>query len=289
LADLWHASNLWCMGRIKLSGAVTVPVRALLTIFSVCLATASLAQSDNSQIRLRTEIFGLGGFHVATNRLTMETGPGRYAITLDVRSLGVASVIADVATHSEVSGAVISDALHPAAYRGEVHRNGTDIANWVNYAPDGSVTGGSSSREGSIRPLPLGPIQNTIDQLTAFYAMERKLARFDSCGLDLTVFDGRHLYKLHFSDGGPAVLQSSGKNGFSGATHICRFEREAIAGFTDNDGAAEGISNGKLWYARLLGGQMVFPVRMELSSEFGSLTGLLAELRAPGKVLSFGD
>jgi hypothetical protein len=244
LADLWHASNLWCMGRIKLSGAVTVPVRALLTIFSVCLATASLAQSDNSQIRLRTEIFGLGGFHVATNRLTIETGPGRYAITLDVRSLGVASVIADVATHSEVSGTVISDALHPAAYRGEVHRNGTDIANWVNYAPDGSVTGGSSSREGSLRPLPLGPIQGTIDQLTAFYAMERKLARLNSCRLDLTVFDGRHLYKLHFSDGGPAVLQSSGKNGFSGAAHICRFEREAIAGLPIMTGQPKAYPTG---------------------------------------------
>jgi hypothetical protein len=105
----------------------------------------------------------------------------------------------------------------------------------------------------------------------------------------MTVFDGRHLYKLHFRDGGPAVLQSSGTNGFSGAARICRFEREAVAGFTDDDGAAEGISHGKLWYARLLGGQMVFPVRMELSSEFGSMIGLPAELRAPGEVLRFGD
>jgi hypothetical protein len=34
---------------------------------------------------------------------------------------------------------------------------------------------------------------------------------------------------------------------------------------------------------------MVFPVRMELSSEFGSLIGLPAELRAPGEVLRFGN
>ena len=275
------------MTKTKPFGTIAVAVRALLTVCSVCLANPSPAQSDNSQIRLRTEIFGLGGLHVATNRLAMEIGSGRYAITLDVRSLGVASVVADVATHSEVSGTVISDVLHPAAYRGEVHRNGTDIANWVNYAADGSATGGSSAREASTRPIPVDLIQNTIDQLTAFYAMERQLARFESCRSDRTVFDGRHLYKLHFSDGGAAVLQS-GQSGFSGATRICRFEREAMAGF-DDDGAAEGISHGKLWYARLLGGRLVFPVRMELSSEFGALVGLPAELRAPGEVLRFGE
>jgi hypothetical protein len=267
-----------------------VIAQTLLAAILLCPTAVPLAHAQKpQQVELRTEIFGLAGIHIATNRTRIETDAGRYAITADVNSLGIARVIADVTTHSAVSGALRSDELRPAAYRGEVHRNGTDIYNWVNYAPDGSAMGASSLPEPSLRPIPPGPIQGTIDQLTAFYVMERKLARLGSCLLDLTVFDGRFLYRLHFSDAGSAVLTPSGADGFAGATQICRFEREAIAGFSDNDGRSEGIFEGRLWCARLLGNEMAIPVRMEFATEFGSVTGGLAELHAPATDLHFGE
>jgi hypothetical protein len=270
---------------------MTVIAKALLVTILLCPAEASRAQADQPKtVELRTEIFGLGGLHVATNRTRMiETGTGRYAITAEVKSLGIASVIVDIATHSEVSGGLISDELRPEVYRGEVHRNGIDIYNWVNYAPDGSAMGASSLSERTPRPVPPGPVAGTIDQLTAFYQMERIFAHKGSCALQVTVFDGLRLYKLHFSDAGSTVLKPSDGNGFAGQAQICRFEREAIAGFSDIDGRSEGIFEGKLWCARLLGNDMAVPVRMEFGTEFGSVTGELAELHAPAADLRFGE
>jgi Protein of unknown function (DUF3108) len=266
-----------------------VIAQVVLAAILLCPTGVSMAQVKAERIELRTEIFGLGGIHVATNRTRIETSTERYTITADVQSLGIARVIADVTTHSGVSGVLRADELHPEAYRGEIHRNGTDIYNWVVYAADGSATGASSLSAHSPRPVPPGPIAGTIDQLTAFYQMERMFAHRGSCALRVTVFDGLRLYKLHFSDAGSTVLKPSGGAAFAGPAQVCRFEREAIAGFSDIDGRSEGIFEGKLWCARLLGNEMAVPVRMEFGTEFGSVTGELAELHAPATDLRFGE
>ncbi len=277
------------MDAIAKRGARAI-AQVLLATILLCPTGVSRAEAGKAeQIELRTEIFALGGIHVATNRTRIAAGAGRYAITADVKSLGIAGVIVDLGTHSEVFGALISDALRPEAYRGEVHRNGADIYNWVNYSRDGSATGASSLSERSPRPIPPGPIAGTIDQLTAFYQMERIFAHKGSCVAEVTVFDGLRLYKLHFSDAGSALLKPSGGDAFAGPTQICRFQREAIAGFGDEDGRSEGIFEGKLWCARLLGDEMAVPVRMEFGTEFGSVTGELAELHAPATDLRFGE
>ena len=269
----------------------------LTAVFSYsCLAAilllpvgAPMAQADRGQhVELRTEIFGAVGIHIATNRTRIDSDVGKYRFTADVTSRGVAALIADIMTHSEVSGILASGEPRPWAYRGEVRRGGGKTYNWVDYRPDGSAVGGSSSSEPTPRPIPPGPMAGTVDQLTAFYVMERKLARLGSCLMDLTVFDGRRLYRLHFSDAGSETLNPSG-GGFSGATWICRFEREAIDGFRDISGRNEGISEGKLWYARPIGDELVVPVRMELTTEFGQATGELAELRGPGADLHFAE
>jgi hypothetical protein len=65
--------------------------------------------------------------------------------------------------------------------------------------------------------------------------------------------------------------------------------RQAIAGFLDASGRSEGAYEGKLWYARLLPGDFMVPVQMEFSTEFGKITGHLAELRSRGIHLHFTE
>jgi hypothetical protein len=40
--------------------------------------------------------------------------------------------------------------------------------------------------------------------------------------------------------------------------------------------------HGKIWYANLVGGDRMMPVRMEFDTEFGVVRGYLAELRGRG-------
>ena len=58
--------------------------------------------------------------------------------------------------------------------------------------------------------------------------------------------------------------------------------RRRIAGFPLDRGGNRPSDQGKLWFAHLLPGDLMIPVRMEFDSEFGTFTADLAELRGRG-------
>jgi hypothetical protein len=134
-------------------------------------------------------------------------------------------------------------------------------------------------------------LRGTVDQLTAFFILERQLARSGSCALVVPVFDGRNRYNIRFTDAGSEMLSPEGRQHFAGQTHVCNVTREDMPEFAGNSSATEGTyRTGKIWYAHLSGGgsQMV-PVRMEFDTEFGRVEGYLAELRGRGVDLQFMD
>jgi hypothetical protein len=45
---------------------------------------------------------------------------------------------------------------------------------------------------------------------------------------------------------------------------------------------SEGARAGTIWYARLLPGDFMVPVRMHLETQIGTVDAYLAELRGPG-------
>jgi hypothetical protein len=246
------------------------------------LGTTAASAAEFDRIEMRIEMFGLAGAHVATNRTVVEEAADRYAITTDAESRGIAAVLVPLTSHSEVRGRLGSDAVRPLAYRGEVHRNGVDTSSRVDYAANGTVTGDSTPP--GRPPMPVTPalMRGTVDQLTAFFMIERQLASRGSCAGVVAVFDGRRRYNLHFTDAAPETIPAAGAGNFTGATQACAMRREAIAGFVDENGLSEGAYAGKLWYARLLPGDLMIPVRMEFSTEFGAVTGHLGELRGRG-------
>ena len=245
---------------------------------SLLLLTTAQA-GDPDRIEMRIEMFGTAGVHVATNHTIVEEAAERYAITTDVESRGIAAVFLDLTSHSEVRGRLTKDAALPEAYLGVVHRNGVVNRNRVKYATNGVVTGESTPPVETRTPVTPPLMRGTVDQLTAFFMIERQLAYRGSCALVVAVFDGRRRYDLHFTDVAPEVAAD---RNFAGTTHVCRMRREAIAGFLDDSGLTEGAYEGKLWFARLLPGDLMILVQMEFSTEFGVVTGYLAELRGRG-------
>lgn len=65
--------------------------------------------------------------------------------------------------------------------------------------------------------------------------------------------------------------------------------RRRIAGFPAEHGGNETADQGTLWFARLLPGDLIVPVRLEFASEFGSFTAELAELRGRGADFRFAE
>ena len=158
-------------------------------------------------------------------------------------------------------------------------RNGVERHNQVDYHPDGGVDGKSTPA----LPDPVKPAaaRGTVDNLTAYFRLERQLARTGRCALTQRVFDGRHAYDLVFADAGHRLLAPSGGQNFAGDTIACTMVRRNWPDFPDPE-KDEGARSGMIWYAKLLPGDLMVPVRIEMDTQFGVVDGYLAEIHASG-------
>jgi hypothetical protein len=132
------------------------------------------------------------------------------------------------------------------------------------------------------RPLLVGAqqIQGTVDQLTAFFIVERRLAQRGTCAVVIPVFDGSGLYNLRFTDVKRETLSADGYQNFAGPTQVCEVIREDIQMNPDRN--EDTYRRGKIWYARVMAGDRIVPVRMEFDTAFGGVKGYLAELHGRG-------
>jgi hypothetical protein len=238
--------------------------------------------AEPDPIHLRFEVFGGPGLHFLTLQVSVDQSGGRYSLAVDAETRSLADLFVDLRSRIEARGRISADALLPEAMRAETHRRGVDLHAWVDYAADGTVTAAvTPPPERLVTPAQM---RGTVDQLTAYLALARHLAGRGSCALALAVFDGRRRYDLSFTDLDPETLP-----GFVGPMQACRMSRHRIAGFpVDRDGTGT-TDQGKLWFARLIPGDLMVPVRMEFGSEFGTFTADLAELRGHGVDLHFTE
>ena len=273
-----------------ISARLTVLAATAATVFAILGASAGLA-AEPDPIELRIEVYGFAGFHVLTNRTSVATSGDRYSIATDLDTRGIASIFVDLNSHSEVHGRLTRYAVQPDAYHGDVRRNGDDRHYRIDYGPDGTVASDQQPPSAALRsPTAADQMRGTVDQLTAFFILERQLAQRGSCALVVPVFDGLSRYNLRFTDAQPETLSPEGHQRFAGPTIACNISREDVAGFPgDQDANGGTYKRGKIWYARLTSGNQMVPVRMEFDTEFGMVEGYLAELRGRGVDLRFMD
>jgi hypothetical protein len=228
---------------------------------------------------LRVEVYGLMGLHVLTLHSKVEETGDRYAITTDYATRGIAGLLVDLSTKAEVRGRLQSSGAQPISFRRETRRNGEDRREKVDYRPDGTVDGSSTPPPPT--PLPATAGRGTVDNLTAYFLLERQLAKTGSCALSVPVFDGRYRYDLYFTDAGKKKLPSAAGQDFSGDAIGCtmqRVDRSTVAEPEQNEGASQGT----IWYAKLVPGDAMVPVRMQMKAQIGVVEGYLAELHGRG-------
>jgi hypothetical protein len=227
---------------------------------------------------MRMEMQGPAGVPVLTLYTRLDEAGDRYRLAADYATSGIAKLMVDIRTHAEASGRLTPASAMPEAFHSESRRNGVDRHNRVDYRPDGTLDGGSTPP--LPQPISAQAMRGTIDNLTAYLRLERQLARGGDCALTVPVFDGRHRYDLQFTDAGRKTLTPAGGQNFQGETVACRMTRinRGIPGPEENEGASAGT----VWYARLLSGDVLIPVRMELETQLGTVDAYLAEIHGRG-------
>jgi len=244
----------------------------------VALRPAAAPALGTDRISMRVEVYGLMGLHVLTLNTSVEEVGERYAINTHYKTTGVAGLVVDQQTRATASGRLIPASAQAESFRSETRRNGVARQEEVNFRPDGSV-------EGKVIPVvadaaAAATARGTVDNLTAYLRLERQLAAKGTCALMVPVFDGRSRYDLVFSDIGKQVLSPEGGQHLEGNAIACRMTRHIRSAAEGEQG--EGAQQGKFWYAPLLPGDVVVPVRMQLETQIGTVDAYLAELHGRG-------
>jgi hypothetical protein len=249
---------------------------AIALLFAVGQISAPAIAAD--RISMRVEVFGPMGLHVLTLRTSVEQAGEQYAINADYRTTGIAGLVVDQKTKAAASGQLISASAQPISFRRDTVRNGVERRDHVDYRPDGTVE--ARSTPAVSEPITPTTVRGTVDNLTAYFRLERQLATKGTCGLTVPVFDGRYRYDLVFTDAGKQALSPEGGQRWQGTTISCRMasHNRGPADPEQSEGARKGI----LWYAPLLPGAIVVPVRMQLETQIGSVDAYLAELHGLG-------
>jgi len=245
----------------------------------LALAAFSTPGLADQLIATRFEMFGFARIGVLTLRNRTEESGERYAITVDYATKGMASVFVNLTTHAEAHGRLIPGSAEPEWFRNDSRRNGVERHSRLDYRPDGAID--AAATPPPPLPMPVAAMRGTVDNLTAYFRLERQLARTGSCALTARVFDGRHAYDLVFADAGREVLSPAGGQHFSGNAIACRMARRYPPGISDPE-KDEGARQGTIWYARLVPGDLLVPVRMEMDTQLGVVEGYLAELHGHG-------
>jgi hypothetical protein len=250
---------------------------ALLAGLSPALA-AAVPPALTGSLRLRFEMFGPAGLHLLTNRTRIDTSKTGYSVAMDLTSRGLASVFFNLDSHSAVRGRLVGDAVEPQQFTTDTRRNEVEQRARVDYAAAGA-TASLSPPVAAGELVPPKQTRGTVDELTAYFMLERQLARRGTCTAVFAVFDGRHRYDLHFADAAPQALPQAAARVLSGPIRVCDMRRDDIAGAHDRSNAAY---SGRLVYAFLPGGGRVVPVKMQFDTDIGFVTGHLVELDGLG-------
>jgi hypothetical protein len=249
------------------------------------LAATPPASGAAERFNYRVEVYGPGGLHVATTRTEIDESGDAYTIRAKIETKGLAGWFVSMTSTAEVKGRLTADGAQPESFHSDSKRNGAERHNKVSYAA-GSVSGSSTPpAKDPVKPVAPAQMRGTVDNLTAYFMLERQLARGGNCNLTVPVFDGQQRYDLHFTDGGQQKLAPKHDQNFAGTAMVCHMKRVELAGFPADPEESEGARSGTLWYARLVPGDLVQAIRMEMQTEAGGISAYLAEVQADGKDL----
>ena len=249
------------------------------------LLVAAPPSGEPARLKYRVEIYGPAGLHVATTHTEIDETPDTYTIKASLETRGFAGWFVSMNSTAEAKGRLTADGAEPANFRSDSERNGVEHHSKVSYADSGVSGSSTPPAKDAVRPVAPAQMRGTVDNLTAYFLLERQLGRGAKCDLTVAVFDGQQRYDLKFTDGGQEKLAPDGGQNFAGTTTVCHMKRIEIAGFPPKTEDREGARSGTLWYARIIPGDLAQAIRMDMKTEAGEISAYLAEVDANGREL----
>lgn len=271
---------------------------------SLCalLAALTLAPLAPAQAGTQTLVYEVyaGGIHALQATMNLETGKGRYDITLDAKTRGLLGRLAPWEGSFESHGWIEKD----GAYKPELHKSigiwrGEKEVKEYKYTREGGFVSLSETVNGAMvdKSKDIGKelTDGTTDALTAALNVFEAVARGEACSGTEEVFDGKRRFEQIFTDQGSADLEPTKYNIFKGAATECTVEVKPVAGawskkprgwLSIQEQGRERGTMPTLWTAKLKDGEPAVPVKIRIATAYGVLFMHLAEFKDEARTVS---
>ena len=186
---------------------------------AVTLATAPVAQADETHARFGVYLFGI---KLGEYRLAGEQNARSYATASRFATTGIVAAVADVRFAFNAQGRVLGGRLRPGQYREDMNT-------------------GRDARETTLAFPAAG---GQVDPATALFLAMRDRPLTESCAMDLRIFDGKRVMHLsaHETGRGDSTLTCAGH-----LQRISGYSAEEMAESTGFSVSVTLASSGGLW------------------------------------------
>ena len=110
----------------------------------LCCAAPIAVAGAADRIALKFDVIGPLGMRVLEMHSLLEENPGRYAVSVDYATTGLAGMVIDQRTYAVAHGQLVPGSAIPASFRNQTRRNGVERNSQVSYSADGTVLGSST-------------------------------------------------------------------------------------------------------------------------------------------------
>jgi len=218
-----------------------------------------------------------GGFRVVQVAIDLGMGSSAYDVTAHANTVGMADWLTKwtslTRTEGKVAGLQVTPALHQA--NGTFRGKNRSVSMVFTHGDVTALQVSPTPRDDYGRDdVPAEKMRGTLDPASAVLTAARWIADKHACPDRVPVFDGRRRYDVVVQDHGTEFLPANDYNSFSGDAFRCDFTVQPIAGYeqrwADEEMRRRQFRTGRVWFAELLPGQPVVPVRVELDGEMAS-------------------
>jgi len=261
-------------------------------LFAATLGLVGAPAMASETLELDYEIY-FGGMHLVSAQARLEMdGDDGYRVVGGARTRGWVNWLYGFKSESTTVGVVNGADARPMLHEQVAAWDDGERSIKLTYEDDGKVVFNVTEQrdeddDDRFTPLDPATLDNTIDPVTAFVAMSRRLEAGESCNATFEIFDGKRRYDVVLTDQAPKVIEPSDFSVFSGEAIGCHLEYEKIGGFWIGENKYRDTARNRvIWVGRPIENGPPVPVQMTIETGFGSLVTHLTHVRVGGQELA---
>jgi hypothetical protein len=241
---------------------------------------AGRASEVPDKLRLSYNVWQ-GGFHAFTLRTEMNHGAERYDASFSATTDGLVGWIFPYRVEGRSKGTLVAaepetgtgvmNGFRPQRFESASRKGDKEKQREITYLDDGSLEVRHQPPRDD-EPLAEPLLRDTLDPVTALFAIIGSFDEVRRCAGRLSVFDGRRRYDLKLKQLGAAQLEPSDYGIYSGPAMRCRVVLKPIAGFKNKRKSLSRLPRKvEVWLAPLEPGGPAVPVRLEGKNPWGRM------------------